>query len=409
MFGFRPRIGAAVALAMFAFGGVGVSYLNLVFTSMTRFLFVLPVLALLLVHGWLLNGLRGGAGLAATLFFFLAVLSTFWSDVPELSGLKSISYAVIATVFSGAGAFWAQKCARGQELRLFLPLVILVLIASIGGAAVSTASVRMNTYIELYRGLTANSNYLGILALSAIPATLWEFYRPHGDTWRRLIGYSLAPALGLVVLLTFSRASIAAAAIMILCFLLGAGLKRYALITIAAVFSAIVLFVAFPEKIARYETIYVYKGAIGEQSIIASRVKAWDKSLAGADAGGLVGLGFGVSAGFTEFEEGFSTSNYGREKGNTALAVAEELGSVGLVLYVILLVLMFARIYGGVLRARHPHERVMLSIVFGGLAGLVINSQFEAWFLAPGAFGTPVFWSLFGLGLALVSRYDRER
>src|SRR5690606_32754450 len=147
---------------------------------------------------------------------FFAVASTLWSEVPNLSGPKSIAYAVIAIAFSAAGAFWALKCPRGQVFRVFVPLVILVLVAAIGGSAIQTASVRQNELIELYRGLTDNSNFLAILALSAMPVALWELYRPHRHYWGRFIGFALAPVVGAILLSTFSRASMLAAAIMVI-------------------------------------------------------------------------------------------------------------------------------------------------------------------------------------------------
>lgn len=409
LFTSRSRFKGVAALAIFAFGGAGVNYLNSIFTSETRWLFVLPVIAILLRRGHLLIGLRGGAGLIVFFFLAFSVVSTLWSDVPTLSGPKSIAYVIIAITFSATGTLWALSCPRGHELRLFLPLVGLVVIAASGGVTADSATVQQNEYVELYRGLTANSNFLGILALCAVPPSLWTFYRGHHNPLWRFFGYVLTPFLGFVLLSTVSRASIAAMIVMIICFLFGTGFKRYAVITMTGLLVAVILILLFPEAVARYERVYVYKGAVGEGSLILSREAAWDSSIAGAYAGGLFGLGFGVSEGFTEFEGGLSSSNYGREKGNTALAVIEELGAAGFILYLGLLALLFFRIYGGIRRARRPDDRVMLSIVFGALAGLVINSQFEAWFLAPGAFATPVFWTLFGLGLALVSRYELER
>lgn len=409
MLGYKPHIGAAVALGIIAFGGASIEYLNSVFTATTRWLFLLPILLTLFVSGRVLWGMRGAAGVMALVFLALSVASIAWSLVPNLSGPKATMFAISATTFSAAGAVWAIHCPKGHELRLFWPAIALALFAAIGGVAVEDALIQPNKNVELYRGITENSNFLAMLALGALPPALWEFYRPHQAHWQRLLGWSLAPLLGVIILTTFSRASILAALAVVVCFLLGTGLRRYALLLAGVLGPAMVAAVAFPDTLDKLQTLYVYKGAVDEDiSVIFSRIDVWQESLDGARDGGAIGLGFGVSSGYTDFDGGLSSSEYGREKGNTALAVLEELGIAGFALYLGLLVLALWRIGRGAWRAQDPHNRVMLALIFGILTGLTINAQFEAWFLSPGAYLTPVFWTLFGLGLGLVDRYEHD-
>jgi hypothetical protein len=52
--------------------------------------------------------------------------------------------------------------------------------------------------------------------------------------------------------------------------------------------------------------------------------------------------------------------------------------------------------------------RTQIGIVLGTAFGLVINSQFEAWFVAPAAPASPFFWSLLGCGVALAQMAEQE-
>ena len=71
-------------------------------------------------------------------------------------------------------------------------------------------------------------------------------------------------------------------------------------------------------------------------SIIYSRQSAWDVSWNMAKQGGWFGAGYGVSVDRGSFRGGLTAVGYGREKGNTQLAIMEETGIVGLAIHVLI-------------------------------------------------------------------------
>jgi O-antigen ligase len=147
--------------------------------------------------------------------------------------------------------------------------------------------------------------------------------------------------------------------------------------------------------------IYTYSEGTSEGGIFYTREGPWAKSWEGAKAGGWFGAGYGVSVGDTNYQGGLTSVGYGREKGNAQLAVVEETGFVGLALYSVLLLALFARLILAHVREKDPDIKVALGIITGALAGLTAMSVFEAWWVSPGAPESACFWSLVGVGLGL--------
>ena len=98
---------------------------------------------------------------------------------------------------------------------------------------------------------------------------------------------------------------------------------------------------------------------------------------------------------------GFTAYGYGREKGNSQLAVMEELGLIGLGLYVALLATLLSYLAHTFQRIRMRDEKVAFGIVTGAIIGMIVSSVFEAWWVAPGSPEAPFFWGLIGIALGL--------
>lgn len=403
IFGYKPAFGAALALALFAFAGAGVTYVNLVFTPATRWLTLLILLFILVLNGRIFILFNRKRVLPIIFFLGYALASMIWSEVIDLSLTKSLAYSVSVLAFGSAGAFWAQRCNERNALRILWPLAMLVLISSAFGSALDSAVVKMNESALLYRGLTGNSNYLGMLCLAVLPLGLWEFHSRDRRGVKKYASILLLIGIFLLLITTQSRASMLGAAVVCIAFLWGARLERYFIFLVIMTFGALLMPLILPEFTESLINRYVYKGA-GE-NLLHTREAAWALSFDAAQAGGLYGLGFGVAYGETNFNVGFSIGGYGREKGNTLLAIAEELGLIGVVLYLLLVGSVLLRIFSVAAIMNHPNRRILLAICGGAIAGFVVNSQFESWWLGPGAALTPVFWGMVGIGLALADRF----
>src|SRR5208283_3167499 len=122
------------------------------------------------------------------------------------------------------------------------------------------------------------------------------------------------------------------------------GIRRNALLYALAAALLTGAFIAVPNVNETLEQRYIRKAPAGsEAAIFSSRQELWEESYEQAVKGGFVGGGYGVTIGDTDFAGGLTAVGYGREKGNSQLAIMEETGMVGLGLYVIFLVVLFHR------------------------------------------------------------------
>jgi O-antigen ligase len=120
-----------------------------------------------------------------------------------------------------------------------------------------------------------------------------------------------------------------------------------------------------------------------------------------AKQGGLFGAGYGVSINGGEFSGGLTTFGYGREKGNTQLAIVEETGIVGLALYMLIVVSLVARLWKAFSAAGDRNLRALIGIVTGSIVGELVIGAFEAWWVAPGSPESIWFWAMVGVALGL--------
>lgn len=90
-------------LALFAFAGPEVSYVNSVFNTETRWLVLACLFMYLLLTSNLFRCLNGEFGLMLFANILWCFLTWSWSDVPELTGAKAIAFA---------GVTWPSQAAE---------------------------------------------------------------------------------------------------------------------------------------------------------------------------------------------------------------------------------------------------------------------------------------------------------
>ena len=386
-------------LGVMAFVAPVVMYFNLVFTTDTRWL-VAAALALVMVGaGRAFSVLRHPVGLAIAGYVSWCVLTSSWSEVAELTLLKSGALAVVGLGLFAGGQYWVVRLGWARSLDYLFPLLILALFAGVfGQQAIEQSSEGLN----LYEGLTSNPNMLGSLMNMAVPLLLWQSYSSRGSRTQLILWLGLLGVVLGVLLLSVSRASIIAALITCAMFLAVVGIKRNALLYALAAVLLIGTFKALPDVNETLEQRYVRKVPEGtEADILDSRQELWEESYEQALKGGFVGGGYGVTIGDTDFAGGLTAVGYGREKGNSQLAIVEETGIVGLVLYVILLVTLFRNATLPLRQSIDPDMKVMGAILLGALAGQTAQSLFEAWWVAPGSPESAYFWAMSGVATGL--------
>jgi cell division protein FtsW (lipid II flippase) len=178
-------------------------------------------------------------------------------------------------------------------------------------------------------------------------------------------------------------------------------------ISVLGVFAVGLVTLTAPQVMDDLVLQFIQKGN-NEEAAYYSREVLFAESLEAAGAGGAIGLGHGVSFGFSDYSFGQGSAQYGREKGNIILAMIEELGWVGLLLFVGMLLSIILSLVSAIRVATSREDRINLFIVLGTILALLVHAQFEAWLLAPGAGATPVFWAFVGVASELSRRIRKE-
>jgi O-antigen ligase len=391
-------------LTLLAFEAVGVRYWQVVFNDKTRWLFLAILLLLVLWRGGLLLAFRGALGLVLGTYIFWCTCTTLWSEVPQLSLMKSIALMVTIPALFGAGSTWTFNPERNAPFGFLLPIVVLALFAGLfdRGAAIQGGT------IQTYQGLAGNPNYLGGIVAMSFPYAIWQAYVTRSTGARYLVAWGIVSALIIVLWLAGSRASLLAVLMIFagFVFALGRGKRTIAVTLIVLSIGAAVAVPAIQASV--YER-FVIKGNVETGDAFYTRREVWAESYELATQGGLTGGGYGVSIGSGDFAGGLTVVGYGREKGNSQLAVWEETGIVGLALYAMLNLTIVLDLGSSLLKIKDEPRRVELGLLVGTIVGFFVHSVFEAWWGAPGAPEFAFFWSMVGGAYGIVRRNSIDR
>jgi O-antigen ligase len=150
------------------------------------------------------------------------------------------------------------------------------------------------------------------------------------------------------------------------------------------------------------------------QGILGSRDTPWDDTIAAVKQHPWFGTGFGTSDLGSEGSDVQGSSIYtvegsNREHGSSYLAMAEYMGLLGILPFLLLLVLVLravGRAYTWMRRSGDlNHYAVPFAMV--SLAGL-IHAAFEDWLFAPGSYICLFFWVLAFLLIDLTSEMNTD-
>lgn len=394
-----------IPLTLLAFVAPGVNFLNWALNDTTRWL-VLAALTLFLMlareRPWsdiFSQPLIGGVMVYAT----WCLMTVFWSEVPMLSFFKAVVLYWVSIVFMTAGYAWAIS-HRGRDLLDVLWMFSIVALAATQGGVVEE---NLDLGSLVYAGLTGNPNLLGFMLFISSAWLAWQAFFAHREGERRRFYLFLGLYLfNLYFLLqSHSRASLISFVVIMTGFLIGTGrFWRWLPYIVLAVFTGYLAY-SYNPSVNDLFTRYAFKASqeyledVGGD-IWYSREAVWEASYELAMQGGLVGGGYGVTIGeaFTaDIGPSVSSGQYGREQGNTQLAVMEQTGVVGLGLYLVLILSIFGTWLGGMLRVTQKYDRAALGLLGGALTGLLMQSLFEAWWVAPGSPESAMFWTLLGV------------
>ena len=396
--------GISFQLALLGYAAVGVSVLNPLFNTTTRWFFLALLGGTLLIRGKLFLALGTRLSFTVGLYCVWCMTTFLWSEIPALSLMKSVALAATIITFVSAGKTWVRYWRPDLPLGFLMPIIPVALLAGFGPNGESEQS---DTGFAVYYGLAGNPNFLGMLAALGCPLALWLAYTTQHGRKKITVRYGLS--IGLLLLLAVilirsgSRASLLCFVMIGISFVMALRPERRLALFLYAALVGIGAIIAVPAIQQSTYQRFVIKGA-QDNDLFYSRRQPWIASLDAAEQGGILGVGYGVSAGDANFKGGLTAELYGREKGNAQLAVWEETGLIGLALYVVLLAQMIWYFAFSLKAMRTQDERVQFALLLGILLGLLVQSGFEAWWSAPGSLEASYFWATVGVALGLRER-----
>lgn len=388
-------------LIVLAFTGVAVTFLDGIITPLARWVAVVVAFLVALSRDELSPVVAHTVGKWVAVFAVWALCTHFWSEAPDLSLIKAIAFVLVVFGCLSAGRSWARLCSLRHSMHYLFPLTALVMVAGLLGKGVSSATISSGN-TTMYQGLVNGPNMFGSMAAMCVPFLAWQLYCHRGrSTFKYWI---LATAIIVVlIVLSRSRAAFGVAALTLGGCLLSmptdARRKTIGIGLVALLASGI-----FASNIGDRVSSFIYKFDSQEKGLLYTREGVWTQSYENAKAGGWAGAGYGVTIGSGKFKGGVTAIGYGREKGSTWLALAEETGIIGVILFGCLIIGLLNSLIRALVKCPNHDYRVLLGIVSGAVVGMVFLSFFEGWWVAPGSPESGCFWVLCGIGIGLVER-----
>jgi len=321
-----------------------------------------------------------------------ATVSALVSDDTRVSVLKAASLFLLFLY----GATGARLAVVGREAKFFLGLLL--------GCEILVYFTGL-AYFVVRSEIFGNRNSLGVaMGVVAWPILLWGVLVARRLSVRRRRTFALAICL-LLLLGSYARAGIAAAAVSsaLLCI----GLRRYRLLFkgVAVALLGAILVAAFvpleggtdADDTSLFSR-FIYKG-MPTMGVWGSRMPVWDRTMSSLHAHPWFGTGFGTSsAEYSQPETSASfasTANTRREHGSSYLAITEWVGLLGVVPFLILLLLVGVNINQAFTWMRRTGNPLSPAIpVAAFLAGGLVHAGFEDWLFAVGYHTCVFFWAL---------------
>jgi len=393
------RGNAALPLAVLGGAGPAITFLSPVLNTSVRWLILIAVLAWAGTRSRAFGWLQSRTGALIVAYLAWSLLTYLWSLQPPLTFMKASAFALVVVALVTSGYRWVRTNSPRDALSFLMPLMIVALLAAVLGRTQASSTVQSQG-MDLYRGLTGNSNMLGSLMFMITPLLLWKLHLSRGRA-KALWAAPLALTLAMLAL-SVARSSILATLLMIGAYGLSLPMARRASIAFFGILGLVTVLLMMPGTLEHVETRYVRKNmSVQNSHVLFSRETPWQVSMEMAKQGGILGAGYGVSIDGGKFEGGLTSFGYGREKGNTQLAIMEETGVIGLLMYGLIVAALATRLWRAYSAARDRQSRVLLGIVFGAILGELVAGIFEAWWVAPGSPESIWFWALVGAALGL--------
>lgn len=323
------------------------------------------------------------------------LLTALWSSYPIISAERAFYFILLSAGCLAAGNLWLRYSSEGI-LDFLLPANIIVVLVCLFSLITNIPSDSWSGGNgKGFMGFFGQQNLLASVILFTIPSVIDLRTRVKSPK-SKVFFYLLITSNLIFLIITYSRASIVSLLFGVIIFLI---LNRNWRILFYSSIVAVLVFIAilftpslnqFADKIIKKDFPEVY----------SSRIWMWNPSYKAALEGGLFGLGYGIShpdIRSGEYSDHFENGRFIREKGNSVLALTEESGIVGLILFLLPIIYLLIKLTIKNERSEIKKNNYSLLIINSTFAVLLLHAQFEAWWVGVGSVQLPLFFVYLGL------------
>ena len=363
------------------------------------------------------------------LFALWALATTMWSYEPMVTFPRAFYFAYVSIAAAAAGYLWYAHFPNSL-LGFLLPANVAIVFISLVSLITNQPTDAWTGGCGIgFMGFAPHQNTLGMMILLTIPSVLFPVFSflsrrsfAEPDLSRRnlvkpdvsrLTFHSLLLLLNIYLLiLTQSRGSVISVLLIIVTFLLftinwklliTAGLTL--VICITALF-----FVSSQIKTALTDYVFKTEKTIGDR-----RSTQLEATISAAKNGALIGLGYGISDPNNINQKDFrEETRYYREKMISVLALIEEVGVIGLSLFLIIIGYVFLLLFktfkkpapsasGGSFRGQNSAGKWEAALMIAVLVGFSFHAQIEGWWPGSGSSPFLFFFQMLGNAIAIIS------
>ena len=312
--------------------------------------------------------------LLLSLFFLYPIYSTLtwaWSVYPVSSLLKGFNTIFVTAGILSIVILWSNYVKESYFL-IVLPAFILLIASNLVSLVSGFPGDAWTIGHGLgFAGLFGHQNALATTILFTLPALFYFLDQKLQGKKHKFLFYSLAVLSLLLISLSYSRACLFVIFCSVIIFLVLTRSVKY-LAVIGSVIGVVFLLMLLIPKV---NEVVFYLAEKQSGSIFANRTVLWNSSFEAAKEGAFWGLGLGVgdlNKYYSELPQMKEGERFYREKGNMFLALIEETGVLGFILFLIPVIIVLKR-----LREKPIiYEKLIL---FCAIIACLLQCQFEAW------------------------------
>lgn len=392
---------------------IGTSFIDNIGSFYLRWVFIFLLFLFLFINKKILIYITYWWKALLLIYLLWCVSTTLWSQVSLLTFSKSALFAFNIITLLSAGSLWVVRYGFERCLNwLWLILICAFLAAFLGGGSNSVDSYGA---FNLYTGLLRNANAFGFLMAIISPLIFLKLYVTRKKKWL-FFSWLLALIIDVrFLMISYSRSSIAIFLCVFAFFCLSLPFSKKILIAISSFFCIMIFLMIIPMSYIDFAILNhiakVNGGAsqLSKKYIFQSRKLVWKKSIEQAKKGGIMGGGFAVTIGDNHVtDKGLSSEAYGREKGNSQLAIMEETGIIGLIFYALILISFFSYAIPYYIRQQGT-AKIFMGITLGAIVGLLLESVVEGWWDSAAGPEVICFWTLVGVIYGMIHLYRKKQ